>query len=86
MAEVPSVWRNGETESRQTHLGFGGRRRGFQGSVPPHIPFSLILTEGTQVARMEWVWGLKRGGLLYYLAQPHNCIFCTSYTGSNATL
>ncbi|KAL1743430.1 hypothetical protein HDZ31DRAFT_65037 [Schizophyllum fasciatum] len=28
-----------------------------------------------QVACMEWFWGLKRGGLAYYLATAHNSLF-----------
>ncbi|KAL1678797.1 hypothetical protein EV122DRAFT_290053 [Schizophyllum commune] len=39
------------------------------------ISDSVVDEEVLKVARIEWVWGLKRGGLLYYLAQPHNCIF-----------
>ncbi|KAI5830668.1 hypothetical protein K523DRAFT_327571 [Schizophyllum commune Tattone D] len=45
------------------------------------IPDSVVdeaeikVMEVSQVARMEWFWGLKRGGLLYYLAEPHNYIY-----------
>ncbi|KAL1678796.1 hypothetical protein EV122DRAFT_277806 [Schizophyllum commune] len=39
------------------------------------IPDSVVDEDEIRVARMEWYWGLKRGGLLYYLAEPHNYIY-----------
>ena len=35
----------------------------------------------TQVACTEWVWGLKRGGLPYYLADTHNSLYGASHIG-----
>ncbi|KAL1731188.1 hypothetical protein EV714DRAFT_283510 [Schizophyllum commune] len=39
------------------------------------IPDSVVDEDEIKVARTEWYWGLKRGGLLYYLAEPHNYIY-----------
>ncbi|KAL1694189.1 hypothetical protein GGG16DRAFT_100727 [Schizophyllum commune] len=36
---------------------------------------NLAKASELQVARMEWAWGLERGGLYYYLDHPANDIF-----------
>ncbi|KAL1743431.1 hypothetical protein HDZ31DRAFT_83417 [Schizophyllum fasciatum] len=34
------------------------------------------MNSALQVMRMEWVWGLDRGGLPYYLSSTHNELYC----------
>ncbi|KAL1666314.1 hypothetical protein GGF50DRAFT_50873 [Schizophyllum commune] len=39
------------------------------------IPDLADDADETEVACIEWIWGLKRGGLQYYLATAHNSLY-----------
>ncbi|KAI5900712.1 uncharacterized protein SCHCODRAFT_02559546 [Schizophyllum commune H4-8] len=39
------------------------------------IPDLTDDADETEVACIEWIWGLKRGGLQYYLATAHNSLY-----------